>query len=284
MNASNLLRVLFVAVFLSVTHSAGAATISWGALATSSIIGCDETDCTVIDNTDAEGGSTSASALTLIDESRGISFAEATLSGGTLTPDALTPQLRVLADANSGANLITSSASGIQAYTNLDIARTITLDLLLTTGNGGVSGSPASVLATVSVFKSFVAPELTFTGDTFEDLIIDPVLLTGMSAPPLFALPGFTSPPTSFEFDVSVGEHFLILASLVAQAGDGGIADASSTLNIGLYEGNQALGPKELNIASQSMSVIPLPAGVWLFLTGVGLVAGLSRRRNTAAS
>ncbi len=284
MKSISSIQILLALLILAISSGAGAATISWGALATSVVGDCDGLgNCTFNTAEDADGGSSTASASSQITDPRGNSTANATLSGIALTPN-LSVFADSLGDPTQDPDLVQSSASGIQAYTNLDIARTITLDLQLTTGPQGVVGNPASVLATVSVFKSLVAPELTFSGDTFEDLLIDPVLLSGMSAPPLIALPGLTSPPTIFEFDVAANEHFLILASLVAQAGNGGVADASSTLTIDLREGNQALGPDELRIASQSTGVIPLPAGVWLFLTGVGLVGGLSWRHKGRAT
>ena len=281
MNVSIPFRILLLVGFLGLSHAAGAATVSWGALATSGIASCDSAgNCDVNSAADADGGSNSASASTQLGDARGNSSASATLSGVSLTPT-----LSVFADSFSGtgvpSNLVQSSASGIQAYTNLDIARRITLDLSLTTGLvEGLNPLGNAVVANVAVFKPG-APELTFSGDTLEEIVLDPILATAIGAPSLLKTPLFSFTETTFEFDVAAGESFLIWALLVAQAEDGGIADASSTLRMNLFAGSLELGPNELDIASQQVGVIPLPAGIWLFLSAIGLLAGLSWRRKS---
>jgi len=284
MKALNPFRTLLIVCFLSFGHGASAATVSWGALATGGIGSCDGSgNCDVNSAADADGGSNSASASTLLNDARGTSSASSTLSGASLTPT-----LSVFADSFSGtgipSNLVQSSASGIQAYTNLDVARTITLDLSLTTGLvEGINPLGNAVVANVAVFKPG-APELTFTGDTLEEIALDPILNSAIGAPSLLKTPLFSVTEAKFEFDVAAGESFLIWALLVAQAEDGGIADASSTLRMNLFEGAVELGTEQLAIASRSVSAIPLPAGLWLFLSGIGIVAGFARRQKTPSA
>jgi hypothetical protein len=54
----------------------------------------------------------------------------------------------------------------------------------------------------------------------------------------------------------------------------GGIADAFNTFTM-QFSDNSGLTA----VGIPDVSAIPLPAGAWLFLTGIGVVAGLSRRR-----
>ena len=277
MQASIIIRLLLVTVFLGFTQAASAATVSWGALATSTITSCDDLgNCDINSLEQANGGSSSASASTLIDtDPRGTSSAEATLSGS-----AMTPTLRALADASAGPNQVLSTASGIQAYTNLDVDRTITLNLSLSvlpfTPTTLVNPFANAATAQVAVF---LADSITITGDDFSDILLDPILQTPIASDLLLASPFLSLLNTSFEFDVAAGQDFLIWAGLQTIAEDGGTIDARNTLTVSLFEGNLELGPDQLAIASEQVGVIPLPAGVWLFLTGVGLVAGLSRRR-----
>ena len=199
----------------------------------------------------------------------------------------MTPTLSVFADSlsdpTSDPDLVQSSASGIQAYTSTE-NRTITLDILLTTGE--VSGpllSTNAVVANVVVFKPG-APELTFDGDTLEEIALDPILASAHRSAGLFATPFSSIPSASLEFDVVAGESFLIWALLLAQSEDGGVADASSTLSMQLFDTGSELDENDLIIASKNVGVVPLPAGVWLFLSGIGLIVGLGSRRKAAVT
>lgn len=284
MNISNLFRWLVFALILGSANTAWAATVSWGALTTNAVADCDEAgNCDIDSVADADGGSMNASASSSISDPRGNSNASATLSGTSLTPT-LSVFAESLTDPAQDPSLVQATASGIQAYTNLDIARTITLDLALTTAPIVGSFPGTAVIGNVVVFKPG-APELTFEGDDILDIPLDPLLDSAIGAPSVFASSLFSSTSASFTFDVAAGESFLIWALLVAQAENGGLADASNTLVTKLFEGDPInglgaeLGSDELLIASQDVGVIPLPAGAWLFLTGVTLIAGLSRRR-----
>jgi hypothetical protein len=198
----------------------------------------------------------------------------------------MTPTLRALADASAGPNQVLSTASGIQAYTNLDVDRTITLNLSLSVllpFTPETLANPFANAATAQV-AVFLTDSITITGDDFSDIVLDPILETPIASDFLLASPFVSLLTTSFEFPVEAGQDFLIWAGLQTIAEDGGTIDARNTLTVDLFEGNLALGPDQLAIASEQIGVIPLPAGVWLFLTGVGLVAGLSRRRKLASA
>jgi len=295
MNPSILYRFLLVAVFLGFTHSVSGATISWAALAASATVECPGGLCLITSEEAADGGGSTASATTLVDNDQGEAFAEATLMGS-----AFTPTLGVRADTRGIADtLALASASGLQAYTNTGTdTTTITLALTLTTGIvSGAGADPTSILfpldasnVVFSLLDVYRTDALEFIGEDINtlELLSDPAEVT---APILYKTVGQEMLSASIEItDVAPGESFLIWAGLFAKAqGVEGFANASSTLTMELFEGlnPQDLKPIDLSqfsVASQNLGVIPLPAGVWLFLTGVGLVAGLSRRRKFSAA
>ena len=292
MNPSTLYRFLIVAVFLGFTHSASGATISWAALAASATVECPGGLCLITSEEAAEGGINMASATTLVDNAQGEAFAQAALTGS-----AFTPTLGVRADTRGIADtLALASASGLQAYTNTGTdTTTITLALTLTTGMVSGAGADASSIlfpldatnVVYSLLDVYRTDALEFIGDDINTLtlISEPA---EVSAPILYKTVDQENLSTSIEItDVAPGESFLIWAGLFAKAqGVDGFADASSTLTMELFEGlnPQDLSPIDLSqfsVASQNVGVVPLPAGVWLFLTGIGLIAGLSRRRKS---
>ena len=83
----------------------------------------------------------------------------------------------------------------------------------------------------------------------------------------------------SLELFLQPGDQFVVWAGLTTKTTLGGIADAFSTFTLSFSDnaGLTAVGLPEI-------SEVPLPAGVWLFLTGVGLVGGLSWRHKGRAT
>jgi hypothetical protein len=112
----------------------------------------------------------------------------------------------------------------------------------------------------------------------------DPIDNAGDDARARLSISGVNGYPPAvsdtISFFVGAGENFLIWAGLQSKARDGGLADASSTFLIVIQETNGASVDRSmLGVTSlDSVGVVPLPAGVWLFLSGIGIIAGLSRR------
>ncbi len=77
-----------------------------------------------------------------------------------------------------------------------------------------------------------------------------------------------------FTFSVVAGENFGIFAELSAGSFRG-FADAFSTLTLG-FEDDEFISA----VNTPSMSVVPLPAAVWLFGTALLGIAGFSRRKD----
>ncbi len=77
-----------------------------------------------------------------------------------------------------------------------------------------------------------------------------------------------------FTFSVVAGENFGIFAELSAGSFRG-FADAFSTLTLG-FEDDEFISA----VNTPSMSVVPLPAAVWLFGTALLGMAGFSRRKS----
>lgn len=277
MKKSTRLRTLLSALFLAFSHSVTADTISigWGALATSSVTTCADVLCTSTTTISEEmGGNMNADVSTNIIDA-GIpagweSSAHAMLSDAA---NSYTPSLGVRAAVENGTDLVLSTASGIQSYTNLGGDRTLTIDLLLTTQE--VSGI-ASILGNVAIYRT---DALEFVDGDINNVALDPAIDTIGESVLSDSLGN-----ASISFNIAPNESFLILASLSALAISSGTADASNTLTMVLLENGNTLDLTDFAVASRSVGAVPLPAGVWLFLSGIGLVIGLTRRRNIPAS
>jgi len=290
MKASTLFKALPVVVLLAFTHSANAVSVSWGALAFSSITDCLDAFCLSLGTSSDQvaDDDMTASVQTDLNEAGSRSFADATLSGSSFTPT-----LSVLADStttNAFPNLVLASASGVQGYTNTSSGTiNVIVDLNLSADHVTGFGAPGPLsLGTVSafavVFLNTASLEVTedtlgniFLGGGFENNAGSAILNAPAGGPPPAEIPDQMD---SFSFDVAAGENFLIWAGLQALASSGGIGDARNTLTVDLRDINL----DNFSIASGDVAVIPLPAGVWLFLTGIGIVAGLSRRRKSLAA
>lgn len=272
MNQSSLLRLFLIAVFIGFNNPAVAATVTFGTLATSGgIVNCPPS-CDVVENSAGGSGVSSAdSEFRLPDPLTGTVVSSA---NSNLDPlGAFTPSLGVLVDNRGGlAFASTAIAGGIQSFQNTSAVDDLLIDLGIALTVDGPTGL-ASLGGQVVVYRTD-GIEITGDGSDFGLVEIDfgdPNLIDSV----VFDAAG----ADNFQFLIGPGENFLIWAGLQATAFAGGYLDASNTLSITLSVNGNLNDTSSLSIASQNVGVIPLPAGAWLFLTGIGLVAGLSRRR-----
>lgn len=277
MNASNPFRILLIVGFLSFSHGASAATVSFGTLATSGgIVNCPPT-CDVIENSAGGSGiAGAASELRLPDPVTGtvVSSAISDLDSGA----AFTPTLGVKADNTAGlAFSAVSVAGGIQGYQNTNAVDDLLINLAISLTVNGPTGL-ATVGGQVAVFKTD-GIEITGDGSDFGLVEINPGDRNLIDSV-VFDAAGVDN----FEFLIGPGENFLIWAGLQATAFAGGFVDASNTLSIALSVDGNPNDTSSLRIASQNVGVIPLPAGVWLFLSGIGIIAGFARRQKTPSA
>lgn len=240
--------------------------------------------CSGIESAGDSGISSASSQLT--------SGGNTASAGAILSSTDYTPELSALADSDRAA--VEAFANGVQSYTNLGPSRTILLDLSLSAnvipGTGGTTNAVANVavfsLASLDTWYRGLGTQLE--GDKsslFGYDSLDPNDAAGDDARTRLSVSGVNGYATpvidTISFFVEQGQSFLVWAGLEVDARNGGLADASSTLNLNLLESDGTpVDISSLDVASLgSVGVVPLPAGVWLFLSGIGLVAGLSRRR-----
>jgi len=271
-----LLRFFLIAVFIGFMNSAFAATVSFGTLAISGgILNCPGT-CDVVENSAGGSGISDAdSEFRLPDPLTGTVVSSANSSLDQL--GAFTPNLGVLADNRDGlVSASTSIAGGIQSFQNTNLVDDLLINLAISLTVDGPTGL-ATLGGQVVVYRTD-GIEITGDGSDFglvEIIPGDPNLIDSV----VFNAAGVDN----FEFSIGPGENFLIWAGLQATAFAGGFVDASNTLSIALSVDGNLNDTSALRVASQNVGVIPLPAGIWLFLTGVGLIAGFSRRRKLSA-
>lgn len=277
MNIKRLTPNALLFTLLIVSGSAHAAVVGWGAATTNSTASnCPSNGlCTTANNGDfayngdgGEGQSSAASSETTY----GTSNAASTLSGTSFTPNL---QAYAQASDNGGAF---ANAMGVQGYTYTGVAKTITLDLNLSATIDDGSEGEAEAFAKIAVI---FADQLGFYTDfgtaVFEAAPSGSVRTLTQSDLRITSSTNLTS--HSLSFDVLPGDEFLVWAGLRANAWRGGEADAFSTLTMMFDD------PTGLAAASQPLvGAVPLPAGVWLFLSGVALVSGLSRRKSRSSA
>lgn len=286
------LRLLPIVLLLALSPRAGAVGVSFGTLAiTSEIEFCFLTTpstCPPISNIDGGAGIDLATSQYEVSTTSGdVIVAEA--SAVYDDANVYTPSLGVYVNNQSGLVFTSlASASGIQAYSNTtDESLSISLDILLSIADQ----SPGATLdANVVVYRTdeidIVGDPDDFSSVEFDIGNLDQIVSYELPArdPTVFPPPPYPGLiEENFDFVIGPQEDFLIWASLSALATEGGLIDARNTLGFGLTVNNPGLDTSSLAIASQTPSAIPLPAGVWLFLTGIGLVGGLARWRPGAS-
>lgn len=278
-------RTLPLTLLLALFGTAQATSVNWAALATSATAICLGTSCTALSTTQESGGGMSGSANTLIDDSRGKAEANVQLTGSSFLPI-----MGASAITDPGSNAASATATGVQTFTNSTGANwDILLDINLT---ATVSGD-ADAEARVGVFLTDTlngfsrdfgtqAFELNFGDLIGSDTPADP----DDDAKSFLSISGgISSARDTLSFTIPTDATFIVWAGLQTSAFFGGSANAFNTLKLDFIDDNgNILDFSNSATFMPDLNPIPLPAGVWLFLTGIGLVAGLSRRRRTAVA
>lgn len=190
-------------------------------------------------------------------------------------------------DATFDDDRTNAEAEAYQAFTSA-ITQTIFLDIALdsavTNGPNGTSGVLSNVYVIggpgFSVNDGFCSPgQFTFDGIYLCGTRIAQSTSRSLNFSNLFNDGSSPNLSETLEFTVLAGESFGIYAELSAGSFQG-TADAFNTLSLGfdpVLSGSLAdINPIEI----PTMSVVPLPAGVWLFGTAlIGLIGFTKRKR-----
>jgi hypothetical protein len=256
---------------------ASAVVTGWGAATTNSTASnCPSNGlCTTANNGDfayANDGGAGQSSAASNETTYGTSRAASALSGTTFTPNL---QAYAAADDDGGAFAL---AMGVQGYTYAGPAKTITLDLNLSADIADGSEGRAEAFAKVAVI---FASNLDFYTD-FGTAVFEAAPSGSVRETSQTDLRITSSSNGSFHqmsFDVVPGDEFLVWASLQANAWRGGEADAFSTLTM-LFDDPTGLSAS--SGGTPPVNPVPLPAGVWLFLSGIALLAGIGKRKARA--
>ena len=238
-------------------------------------------------NSSATIGSASAGSTTDL-QGRGSAGASVEIPTSGLS----VPVLRARAESTMDDFFVSGAALGLQAYqfTGAD-GTSVSLDLSL---DGFVTKSPKSSTLTgleVNVWIISASTSFTFPADPVpvSDLlaqILADVILTGVD--PFIDSMAWDAASTGtgiinrsttstdlddqLNFSLNNGDEFYLMAALSAGAdGDGASALSWSTLTM------------EFNTTDlQAASVVPLPAAVWLFGSGLLGLVGMARRKKAA--
>lgn len=230
--------------------------------------------CTTADGGDfqsnVDGGEFSNSA-TASENSYGSASATASYTG--VSPTFL-PTLAV--DASSGlGRRADANAFGVQGYTYNGAATTITLDFNL---HGSVGDNPSGY-----IYNNLRADIAVVTGSAmnwypdyatliFELVAFDPGLSV-VGNETVFITDGVdVNAPGFISFDITDGMDFYVVASMGATA-QNGFATALNTLSMQF--------DNDMGLTAASASVVPVPAAVWLFGSGlIGLIGVAKRKTN----
>ena len=244
----------------------------WGSFTQISTLNCDADPCNSVSNqvigpTDFAPLST-FSDVTYSDATFGSAEAHANVSAAS---GLNTPNLRAQAAANAGVGVL-GVARGVDAYTYLGATPT-TIDLIVTLTGTVTNPNDARftrILADVYVMDADQAEALFPLGG--DSILLQSRLPTpdstsiGLSASsPLNIAVGAVS------FEANPGDSFYVLANLATQAFDTGTAVSMNSLSMSFA------GDPELVAASST--VVPVPAAVWLFGSGLVALIGLVARK-----
>ncbi len=279
MNKRFFASLVFFSAMLLANVSAQAASVNWTAYA-SAITAICTSGCSLSVPDREFGGGMDVSVDALVDDSRGRAEAVAQLSGSSFLPN-----LGASAASNPGGNVAQATAVGVQSFTNTTgAAWEILLDINLT---ATVSGD-ADAEARVGVFLADALNDFSsdFGTQAFE---INSGDLIGSDTPGnpdddarsfLFKTSGGERVNDTLSFTIPTGATFIVWAGLQATGEFGGSADALNTLKLDFIDDTgQVLDFGSSAAVMPELNPVPLPAGVWLFLSGIAAVAGLTRRR-----
>jgi hypothetical protein len=262
----------FLAILLLVSGAADAAIVGWGAATTNSTASnCPINGlCNTENNGDfaynGDGGEGKASASSS-ETTYGTSNASSALSGTSYTP---TLKAYARADDNGGAFAL---AMGVQGYTYSGPGKSITLDLNLTANIDDGSEGEAQAFAKIAVIFT---DQLDFYTD-FGTAVFEAAptgSVRAITQTDLLITSSTYGDSHSLTFDVVDEQDFVIWAGMQAKAWRGAEADAFGTLTMMFDD------PAGLTAATAPTTVgaVPLPAGAWLFFTGIVALAGFERR------
>lgn len=269
-----LLKITATALIIGNTYTANAALL-YGAEALSAVTDC-PSFCTNFNfgpSTGAQG--IASSELSSINETRGSASASAALSGGLSTP---------VLKAKSAANAILkgafSSAFALQGYTYNGPGETLTLNINL----NGVINDPEMDASDTNVSLDVVLyqtnPFIFFTSHrpTLEaEAGAKPLKQPNNSEASLRLQLDWTNPTSasgSISLNVATGDEFYLYALLGANSKSGTNSTSADAFNTGTMS---FLGNPNLVAAG----VVPVPAAMWLFGSGLIGLVGIARRKNT---
>lgn len=316
MSSGNILKYSAIGLFALLSTQGQAAIVGWGTASSSTVAtNCPSGSlCSTQNNgqfiRNSETNPQVSNASSEVDIAEGLTSGSATLDGGNFTPlltgYGLSRSVGGFPD-NSGAF---STSIGAQGYTYTGPAQTLELDLTLTSflDETAASDSLARARGRVVIFTGQDVGSVPFFTDPstylFEELpgtgldvdIIDEQFTIGTNDIPALSNPppekGNAEETVTVFLDVVPNQEFLVWASLFTSAYREGEADATNTFKLEFF--NQTLPgtdpadrtpltPNSLGATSvAALNPIPLPAGIWLFLTGIGLIGGLGWRRKSA--
>lgn len=224
----------------------------------------------------SDGGlnQTSAELLDYINpEGRGTVSASVALQGGLSIP-----VLKAKAESVDANGWVSGLAMGIQGYqfTGSD-STTISLDSTLTGSVTNTRGSDVTGLS-VGVWLMLDDPAFMFpAANTLSDLLLQITLMPvvdsfsweDLSTGPVDRSTTTTDPLDQLQITLNNGDEFYVLAALTAAAdGKGAVADAFSTFEMG-FDTTQLV----------PAAVVPVPAAIWLFGSGLLGIIGVARRK-----
>jgi hypothetical protein len=216
-----------------------------------------------------DGGEFSSTAFTSLSNFGGTGQGSADLSGPTLLP--------VLgAEGFSGSNSFAGTNSvGMLGYTYTGASATsISLDIVLDGERGGTTDpTDAWVRSNVAVILGDVNDFVTDYGTfIFEVVPLTPGLsVLGESNLSLDLNAGPQSKTDVINITLNPGDEFFVWAGLEAGGIRDGFGDAFNTLTMS-YSDSSGISP----------SLVPVPAAVYLFGSGIIALIGIARRKRAA--
>jgi hypothetical protein len=283
---SVILSILAIGLF-SVGQTQAVTLTEWGTSASASSADCSVLTCSKTDflffNPIIDGpsnGGLNQTSAELLDyanpDGRGTVSASVALQGGLSVPI-----LKAKAASVDANGWVSALALGIQGYqfTGSDNT-TISLDSALTGSVNNTSGSDVTGLS-VGVWlmmddPTFMFPEPATLSDLLLQIALSPVVDSfsweDLSTGAVNRSTTTTDTADQLEITLNNGDEFYLLAALTAAAdGTAAVADAFSTFEM-------AFSTTELAPAG----VVPVPAAVWLFASGLLGLVGIARRQKTA--